>query len=163
MFSQFKKIFSNEGKEDTHSMIPSVKDVICVLSKIRAPRHAYYKEEEPEKAVESVIAKQLIEIYGKQNVKRQYAVGGFLSLKCDIDLFDSKCCGIELKLAKSLNATTMQRVIGQVMYYSRRRYKDNGLILLVIGTSSELDPTLNELKSFIEEFPNVYFVYKQAS
>ena len=57
----------------------------------------------------------------------------------------------------------MQRVIGQVMYYSRRRYKDNGLILLVIGTSSELDPTLNELKSFIEEFPNVYFVYKQAS
>lgn len=57
----------------------------------------------------------------------------------------------------------MQRVIGQVMYYSRRRYKDNGLILLVIGTSSELDPTLNELKNFIEEFPNVYFVYKQAS
>ena len=57
----------------------------------------------------------------------------------------------------------MQRVIGQVMYYSRRRYKDNGLILLVIGTSSELDPALNELKSLIEEFPNVYFVYKQAS
>lgn len=57
MFSQLKKIFSNEGKEDIHSMIPSVKDVICVLSKIRAPRHAYYKEEEPEKAVESVIAK----------------------------------------------------------------------------------------------------------
>ena len=161
MLASLKDLFSNGNNNgEVYSMIPSIKDVICVLDKVRTSKRAYY---ESEKAVESVIAKQLIEIYGKQNVKRQYAVGGFLSLKCDIDLFDSKCCGIELKLAKSLDATTMQRVIGQVMYYSRRRYKDNGLILLVIGTSSELDPTLNELKSFIEEFPNVYFVYKQAS
>ena len=68
MLSQFKKIFSNEGKEDTHSMIPSIKDVICVLDKVRTPKRAYY---ESEKAMESAIAKQLIEIYGKQNVQRQ--------------------------------------------------------------------------------------------
>jgi len=161
MLASLKDLFSKGNNNgEVYSMIPSIKDVICVLDKVRTPKRAYYKSE---KAMESAIAKQLIEIYGKQNVQRQCPVGGFLSLKCDIDLFDSKCCGIELKLAKSLNATTMQRVIGQVMYYSRRRYKDNGLILLVIGTSSELDPALNELKSLIEEFPNVYFVYKQAS
>lgn len=145
--------------------IPSVKDIIKLINEdIRAPRHAYYKDENPEKAMENVLAKQFAEKYGKHNVTQQYSVGGFLSLKCDIDLFDKKCCGVELKLAKQLknSATAMQRVIGQVVYYSRRCYKDSGLILLIVGTEKELDSKLEELRNFIEEFPNTYFVYKQV-
>lgn len=145
--------------------IPSVNDIIRLIREnIRAPRHAYYRDENPEKAMENVLAKQFAEKYGKNNVTQQYSVGGFLSLKCDIDLFDKKCCGIELKLAKQLknSATAMQRVIGQVVYYSRRCYQNSGLILLVVGTEKELDSKLDELRKFIEEMPNVYFVYKQA-
>jgi len=146
--------------------IPSVEDIIKLIrEEIRAPRYAYYKEENPEKAMENVLAKQLSEKYGKHNVTQQYSVGGFLSLKCDIDLFDKRCCGIELKLAKQLknSATAMQRVVGQVVYYSRRCYQDSGLILLIVGTEKELDSKLDELRKFIVEFPNTYFVYKQVS
>lgn len=145
--------------------IPSVNDIIKLIREdIRAPRHAYYRDENPEKAMENALAKQFAEKFGKINVTQQYSVGGFLSLKCDIDLFDKKCCGIELKLAKQLknSATAMQRVIGQVVYYSRRCYQDSGLILLIVGTEKELDSKLDELKKFIEEIPNTYFVYKQA-
>lgn len=60
------------------------------------------------------------------------------------------------------SAAAMQRVIGQVVYYSRRCYQENGLILLVVGTEKELDSKLEELRKFVEEFPNIYFVYKQA-
>lgn len=145
--------------------IPSVKDIIKLIRKdIRAPRYAYYREESPEKAMENALAKQFAELFGKHNVTQQYSVGGFLSLKCDIDLFDKKCCGIELKLSKKLknSATAMQRVIGQVVYYSRRCYQESGLILLVVGTEKELDSKLDELRKFVEEFPNVYFIYKQT-
>lgn len=145
--------------------IPSVETIIQLIrEEIRAPRYVYYKDDNPEKAMENVLAKQFAEKFGKHNVTQQYSVGGFLSLKCDIDLFDRKCCGIELKLAKQLknSATAMQRVIGQIVYYSRRCYQENGLILLVVGTEKELDSKLDELRKFVEEFPNVFFVYKQA-
>lgn len=145
--------------------IPSVKDIIKLIHEdIRAPRYAYYRDGSPEKAMENAIAKQFAELFGKHNVTQQYSVGGFLSLKCDIDLFDKKCCGIELKLSKQLknSATAMQRVIGQVVYYSRRCYQESGLILLVVGTEKELDSKLDELRKFVEEFPHVYFIYKQT-
>lgn len=147
-------------------IIHLVEEVIQLIREdIRAPRYAYYRYENPEKAMENAIAKQFAELYGKHNVSQQYSVGGFLSLKCDIDLFDNKCCGIELKLSKNLknSAIAMQRVIGQVVYYSRRCYQKSGMILLVVGTEKELDPKLDELKKFIEEFPNTYFVYKQVN
>lgn len=60
------------------------------------------------------------------------------------------------------SAAAIQRVIGQVVYYSRRCYQENGLILLVVDTEKELDSKLEELRKFVEEFPNIYFVYKQA-
>ena len=115
-----------------------------------------------EKAVEKEIVKQLSESFGSENVNAQYAVGGFLNLKCDIDVYDGQC-GIELKVAKQLNnATALQRVIGQLVYYSQRRYKDTGLILLVVGTQAELNAKLKELRDFVEQIPGVHFMYKQT-
>ena len=116
-----------------------------------------------EKAVENEIVKQMKESFGSENVNSQYAVGGFLNLKCDIDVYDGQC-GIELKVAKQLdNATALQRVIGQLVYYSQRRYKNTGLILLVVGTQQELNAKLKELKALVELIPGVHFMYKQAS
>ena len=115
-----------------------------------------------EKAVEKEMVKQMIETFGSENVNSQYAVGGFLNLKCDIDVYDGQC-GIELKVAKQLNnATALQRVIGQLVYYSQRRYKNTGLILLVVGTQPELNAKMKELRDYVELIPNVHFIYKQA-
>ena len=138
---------------------PTLQEIIQVIQELNIPKYAYNKEYEAEKSVEKAVSKQLEEIYGKENVTQQYSVGGFLALKCDIDLFD-KQCGIELKLAKSLTATIMQRVIGQVIYYSNRCYHDTGLILLVVGKEKEYDSKMKELGKFINDLHNIHFVYK---
>ena len=151
MASAIKQMFRTKTKYDEVKIFLqhflSIKNSVC------------YKGE---KAVEKEIVKQLSESFGSENVNAQYAVGGFLNLKCDIDVYDGQC-GIELKVAKQLNnATALQRVIGQLVYYSQRRYKDTGLILLVVGTQAELNAKLKELRDFVEQIPGVHFMYKQT-
>lgn len=115
-----------------------------------------------EEKVENRILAQLEKAFGKENVDNQHYVGGNNGLKCDIDLYNGKC-GIELKLADQLDsANNLQRALGQVIYYSHCTYKENDLILLVVGTAAELSPKLKELKEIIDEFEGIHFVYKQA-
>ena len=141
--------------------IPTVNDVISFLNdKLMVKKHQYYGKYETD--VEYVIAKQLREEFGSTNIHRQYAVGGFLGLKCDLDLFDGKCCGVELKLAKQIigNSTAYERLLGQAVYYSKRCYKNN-LIVLVVGTAKEYVTTLKEVQAFLEDM-GVRFVYKEV-
>ena len=120
----------------------------------------YYTDEEAN--VEERISKQLIKTFGKENVDNQHYVGGNNGLKCDIDLYNGKC-GIEIKLADQLdNANNLQRALGQIIYYSHCTYKENDLILLVIGSNAELSPKLKELKEIIDDFDGIHFIYKQA-
>jgi hypothetical protein len=97
---------------------------------------------------EKFVAEQLAEIYGKERVHRQYSVGGFLALKTDIDIGNGQV-GIELKIADNLNATDMQRLIGQMIYYKRRFYNNN--LLLFIVSKSTINSTTKELIDFVEE------------
>ena len=97
---------------------------------------------------EKFVTEQLAYIFGKERVHRQYSVGGFLALKTDIDLGNGQV-GIELKIADNLSATDMQRLIGQVVYYKRRFYNNN--LLLFIVSKSTINPTIKELKDFVEE------------
>ena len=141
--------------------IPSVLDVFSFINNfLLVKKSQYYGKTEQE--VETIITKQLREQYGELNVHRQYSVGGFLGLKCDIDLFDSKCCGIELKLAKqlSVSSSAKERLIGQAVYYSKRCYQ-NKLIILIIGTKKEYNTSLKEVQNFLEEL-GVYFIYKEV-
>ncbi|MBR3712023.1 MAG: AAA family ATPase, partial [Bacteroidales bacterium] len=106
--------------EENTPTIPTVNDVIDFINtKLVVKKHQYYGKAESE--VEYIIAKQLREEYDATNVHRQHSVGGFFGLKCDLDLFDSKCCGIELKLAKQIsgNSSAYERLIGQAVYYSK--------------------------------------------
>lgn len=140
---------------------PKVEEVISFIKRRVTVAKSQYKEE---KNVENIIAKQLREKYGATNVHQQYSVQGFLGLKCDIDLFDSKCCGIELKLAKQLSASSgaaaKERLIGQAVYYSRRQYKGK-LIVLVVGTANEKkDAALSEVEKFLLEL-GIYYIYKE--
>ena len=139
--------------------IPTIEDVLSFLTAgLVIKKTQFYGKSESE--IENLITKQLREQYGEMNIHRQYSVGGFLSLKCDIDLFDSKCCGIELKLAKQLkNSSAKERLIGQVIYYSKRCYQGK-LIVLVVGTQKEYDTSLQEVQEFLSEL-GAYFVYKE--
>lgn len=108
-----------------------------------------------EKKVEKIIYEQLDVLY-KDKVHRQYNIQGFLGLKCDLDIGDGQV-GIELKLANQLSTTTIERLLGQVLYYSKRTYKEN-LIVIVVGLEKEYDQKLRELKNIIEE-QNAKFFY----
>jgi len=109
-----------------------------------------------EKDFEKFVHDRLSKIFGKERVHRQYSVGGFLALKSDIDVGNGQV-GIELKVADNLSATDMQRLIGQVVYYKRRFYNNN--LLLFIVSKSTINPTIKELKDFVEELDiNVIFV-----
>lgn len=143
--------------------MPNTDDIAHFINEyLIVKKSQYYGKEE--KDVQNVIVKQLRNEFGVTNVHSQYNVGGFLGLKCDIDLFDSKCCGIELKLAKQIAGnknSAYERLIGQVVYYSKRCYDDK-LIVLVIGTSKEYDTTLKEVQNFIESL-GVRFIFKEVS
>lgn len=97
---------------------------------------------------EKFVGEQLQCIFGKDNIHRQYSIGGFLALKSDIDIGDG-LVGIELKIADNLSASDMQRLIGQVVYYKRRFYKSN--LILFIASKMTITPSIKELKNFIEE------------
>ncbi|TAH27766.1 MAG: hypothetical protein EAZ07_00805 [Cytophagales bacterium] len=97
---------------------------------------------------EKFVSEQLAQIFGKESVHRQYNIGGFLALKTDIDIGNGQV-GIELKIADNLTASDMQRLIGQVIYYKSRFYKNN--LLLFIASKSTINPTTNELINFVEE------------
>lgn len=107
---------------------------------------------------EKFISDQLAQVYGKDQIHRQYSVGGFLALKTDIDIGNGQV-GIELKVADKLTASEMQRLVGQVLYYKKRFYNDN--LLVLIGSKTPINSTLKELKEFIEEL-EVTVVFVQA-
>jgi len=101
-----------------------------------------------ESDLEKFLSDQLSLIFGKEQVHRQYSVGGFLALKADIDVGNGQV-GIELKIADKLGATDMQRIIGQVIYYKKRFYNSN--LIILIASKSSISSTIKELKDFIEE------------
>jgi hypothetical protein len=75
-----------------------------------------------------------------------------------LDLGDGQV-GIELKLANQLSnsSSNIERLLGQVLYYSKRTYKEN-LIVIVVGLEKEYDLKIKELQNIIEE-QKVYFYY----
>jgi hypothetical protein len=102
-----------------------------------------------EKDAEEDISQYLLNYY--RDVMTQYSLGGMLGLKIDVDINDGKF-GIEVKLVDSLlkNSSEIFRMIGQAVYYTKKRYGSN-LILAIVGTSDDLDePVVREAFSFLE-------------
>jgi len=121
----------------------NVSEVVSVLENIFIKKSQYTTE----RNVENIIAKGLDIAFGK--VHQQYSIGGFLALKVDIDIGDGQV-GIEIKLAKDLTTTNTERLFGQVLYYSKRTYKKN-LIVLIVGTEKEYNQVMKEVESIIKE------------
>ncbi len=113
-----------------------------------------------EKTAENLILKKLREEFPETNFAQQYSVGGYLGLKVDIDV-DNGDIGIEIKLAKQLqnSAANIQRLFGQVVYYSEKKY-DDALVVLIIGSKKlKEEPFMKELTEFLEEKLDVTVVY----
>jgi len=140
-----KTALSDLDKLENDKAIPiSSQTVQTALENLIIPRRRLTTEADFEKFV----TEQLGQIFGKERVHRQYSVGGFLALKTDIDVGNGQV-GIELKIADNLSATDMQRLIGQVIYYKRRFYNNN--LLVLIASKSTISPKIKELKDFVEE------------
>ena len=79
-------------------------------------RETQYVGESKEGKIQKNILKQLQDIYGKEKVQKEYNVGGYWGMRCDVDLFDGKI-GIELKVAEQLKkSANVERLIGQAVY-----------------------------------------------
>lgn len=140
-----KTALSDIDKFENTKVIPiSLQSIQSALEHLVIPKRKLTSEADFEKYV----TEQLAYVFGKERVHRQYSVGGFLALKTDIDVGNGQV-GIELKIADNLSASDMQRLIGQVVYYKRRFYKNN--LLLFIVSKSTINPTIKELKDFVEE------------
>lgn len=119
----------------------------------------YSKNYPSEKECEDTILKHLRNKSGYKNVHRQFSVGGNLALKIDLDIDER--IGIEIKLAEELmNASNAQRLLGQALYYSRRKYNQNIIIVVIGPTKLQKDPMLKEIQILIEVDLGLNFMYK---
>lgn len=130
--------------------IVTTKQVIAILEETKVNLSQYTTE----KNVENILSESLKKHF---EVHRQYNIGGFLGLKIDIDVEET--VGIEIKLAKELTANVMERLLGQVVYYSRRKYQQK-LIVVIVGTAKEHDNrAVEELKDIIQSDLGIEFLY----
>lgn len=112
----------------------------CVLQKRRI---------KSEKDAENDIG-DFLSIYFR-DVVTQYNLGGYLGLKIDLDINNGQF-GIEIKFADSFfkNTSEIFRLIGQAVYYSKKRYGEN-FIIAIAGTEEDIDePILREAGSFLD-------------
>ena len=126
----------------------NIPDVIKVIKESGLTKRKY----KDEKDAEAFIAKALNEKFG--GTHRQYNVGGYLGLKVDIDINEK--IGIEIKLASQMNSSAIERLFGQVIYYTKRKYNEN-LLVLVIGTKNEYTEIIKEVERFVEDLDATFY------
>ena len=113
-----------------------------------------------EKDCEQTILKFLRSKSGYNNVHQQFSVGGNLALKIDLDIDER--IGVEIKMAEELlkNASNAQRLLGQALYYSKRKYNENVIVVVIGSSKNQNEPMIKELKLFIEQDLGLTFLYK---
>lgn len=132
--------------ETKPSIRPATKDdTLSVLRNMRVPRRKAREEYDAQGEIQSVLSSHF------EDVAFEYNVGGYFGSRIDLDIGNGKV-GVEVKLANALfEAAGAHRLIGQAVYYQRRRYRDN-LIVAVVGTEEDLrDPRLRETRSFLAD------------
>ncbi len=108
-----------------------------------------------EKHIEGKIAELLKTEF--PSVHQQYNIGGYLGLKVDIDLGGGQV-GVELKLADDLSTVQIQRLFGQSIYYNKRVYKGNLIVLIVGDEKHHNTPLMNEVAAFLRDI-GVHYCY----
>lgn len=135
-------IFGQKNREVT------VDEVMDVLEEIQISPH----QVKTEKNVETIIVEALRKVFD--------GVHGHLGLKSDIDIGNGEV-GIELKLASALqgSAAAVQRLFGQAIFYSKRCYNEDLLVVIVGAPKFKKEPSMNEIMDFLEDIGiNVLFI-----
>lgn len=150
---------NSKPSHDIQNVIASLHEQITLPSSIlREPKYA---GESKEGKVQNNLLKQLQAIYGTDNVQKEYSIGGYWGMRSDLDLFDGEI-GIELKIAEQLKkATNVERLMGQTIYYTKRKYSYGNLIVLVVGKETEYDASMKEIENIINNIGG-YFIYKSV-
>lgn len=143
-----------EGFAEPETIEINKENVKILLRDLLIPKRKLSSEADLEKFTATYLSK----IFGKERVHRQFSVGGFLALKTDLDIGNGQV-GVELKVTNKLTATEMQRMIGQIVYYQKRFYGDNLLVLL--ASRQPVSAVQAELISFMEELGTAV-VFNQA-
>lgn len=144
---------------EMENLIYTLRDKIILPSSVL--RESQYIRPTKEEKVQNSLSVQLKEIYGQGEVNTEFSVGGHWGMKSDIDLFHGKI-GIELKVAEQLkSASNVERLIGQVVYYMKKQYGNN-FIVLVAGKPKEYDASMQELEEIINNL-GAKFIYKEVT
>ena len=119
--------------------------VISVLKDLKVPRRKARNEEGARDELASNLKMHF------EDVVIEYNIGGYFGLRIDLDIGNGKF-GIEVKLAEAIaTAVEAHRLIGQAVYYQKRRYGDN-LAIAVVGGEDELrEPGVRETLSFLAD------------
>ena len=163
---RFLSSILNQTNRSVPTSQVTTNDIALILrNKIILPttilRSTTYVGEAKEKRVQKNLFGQLNEIYGQSNVNTEFSVGGHWGMKSDIDLFHGKI-GIELKVAEQLkSASNVERLVGQVVYYMKKQYGNN-FIVLVVGKPKEYDASMQELEEIINNL-GAKFIYKEVT
>ena len=90
------------------------------------------------------------------NVGHEYFVGGYWGMRADIDIGNGHI-GVEVKLADTLqSAANVQRLFGQAVYYSRRCYADQLIVLVAGTTAASRRPEMQEVAAFLKSLGVTY-------
>lgn len=138
---------------------PTAEEVVDYLDAIPLTRQKCRDEKQAETHIQKMLKSALDEDFTEIKVHTQYSVGGNRGLKIDIDIAED--VGIEIKMAKQLiaNATNLQRLVGQVVYYKRKMYGKDLIVLVVGSEENESNPDIIDLSEIIVDL-NVWYHYK---
>ncbi len=125
---------------------PTPRNVLQVMAKLQLSEKRFGTASE--KQIEQWLATKLGRHY--ENVQTQLSLGG--REKIDLDIEDGKV-GIEIKLAEKLRSRNeVNRLIGQTTMYKTKRYRQNNLIILLVGNTKTYEhPHIKEVKGIIEK------------
>lgn len=114
-----------------------------------------------ESEIEQMLAPHLGKYFAK--VSTQYPIGGGKNSRerVDIDVGDGQV-GIEIKLARLLRKSNERnRLLGQIELYKERKYKNNNLLVLIVGEADlESEANILELKKILQNKGTELFFVK---
>lgn len=141
--------------------LPTPANVMRELRKIEPQLLITQNSNESE--IESQVAAKLVKYFPL--VSTQYQIGGSKNARerVDIDVGNGQV-GIEIKLARLLRKSNERnRLLGQIDLYRERKYKNNNLLVLIVGEKNyEKEDNIIELKKILDD-KGVSLVYMYVS
>ena len=118
----------------------NVEQIIKVVKEFKPIRENRLKDGYTEKSIENQLVKFLKDKY--VSITQQHGIESKNARSIDIDVANG-VAGLELKLAKNCKKTAeLDRLYGQLEAYRKTKYRNDNLVLVVVGTKEESYDTI---------------------